>query len=162
MVVATGFADENPDERILDILLAIGLITPDQRTVALNILYAECGDRDTGQIIVDLGFASDDMVGRARAKACNLQWFSFAKHKVEPEAIRLVPESIIRNHGILPVVRKGDKLYVAISDPTASINALDSIRTLLFIQNITLHPVLACRSELNAAIEHYLYNRDPM
>jgi type IV pilus assembly protein PilB len=46
---------------------------------------------------------------------------------LDPEAVKLVKEEIIRRHHALPLFKRGSKLFVAISDPT-NLKALDDIR----------------------------------
>jgi type IV pilus assembly protein PilB len=46
---------------------------------------------------------------------------------IDPEAIKLVKEEIMRRHHALPLFKRGSKLFVAISDPT-NLKALDDIR----------------------------------
>jgi shikimate dehydrogenase len=156
MRIAAGFPDDDPDPdlKILDILVDKGVITSEQREQAIVALRSELGDID--QVLVNLGLGTEEYVGMARAKAYNLQWFDLMKHTIEPDAANLIPTDVIRTYGVLPVVRRDDKLFVAVSDPAAAINALDEIRTHLSAQKISPQPVLASKTQLQAAIERHL------
>jgi type IV pilus assembly protein PilB len=140
-----------------EILVAKGVITEDQLRQAQEVQKASPGD--IGHIIVDLGFATEELVTLARAKELGLSFFDFKKHKVDPAAVRLVPDHIVKRYGILPVHRQDNKLYVAISDPKTSVVALDDIRNLLRAQNITPQQVLASKTDLDEAIAN-LANRN--
>ena len=62
-----------------------------------------------------------------------------------------VDESLIRRHNVLPLVRRGDTLHVALADP-ADVRALDAIK---FAVGIGVQPVVAAADKLGDAIERY-------
>ena len=47
--------------------------------------------------------------------------------EIEPELIKLVQEKLIRDHQTLPIYRRGNRLFVAVADPT-NLQILDEIR----------------------------------
>jgi len=65
---------------------------------------------------------------------------------------RLVEEKIIRRHNVLPLYKRGTKLFVAISDPTNQ-QALDEIK---FHTGLGVEPVLVEEAKLAQAIERTL------
>ncbi|RMG31876.1 MAG: type IV-A pilus assembly ATPase PilB [Gammaproteobacteria bacterium] len=70
---------------------------------------------------------------------------------VEPDAntIRLVDEKLLRKHHALPIFRRGNRLFVAVSDPT-NLTALDEIK---FHTGITTEPILVEEDKLQKALE---------
>ena len=64
----------------------------------------------------------------------------------------LVKENLIRQHHALPLVRRGVRLFVAVSDPT-NLQALEEIQ---FHTGVTTEPVLVEEDKLSAIIEQYL------
>ncbi len=62
-----------------------------------------------------------------------------------------VDDGLIRAHHILPLVRRGDTLHVALADP-ADVRALDAIK---FAVGIDIEPVVAAADKLDDAIERY-------
>jgi shikimate dehydrogenase len=161
-MVATDGYDDEYTSRILAILINAGAITQsqaDEARAAFEARLAEDPNADIAQVIVELGFASDNLVVRAKAKYSNLQFFDFDKHKVEIEAIKLIPIEIIRAHRVLPVVVKSDKLYVAIHSPKTSLDALYAIRAIVKNKGLSPQPVLAIRSKLEEAIDYWSTTR---
>ncbi len=137
-----------------EILVSKGVITEDQLRQAQEVQKSAPGD--LGKIIVDLGFAPDYYVAMARAKEYGMQYFDFKKHKIDPEAVKLVPENVLKRHGVLPVMLTDNgKIIVAVSDPKASLGALDDIRGLLRSKNLTPQPVLAVKADLDDALSNY-------
>ena len=64
----------------------------------------------------------------------------------------LVKEQLIRRHNALPLVRRGIRLFVAVSDPT-NLQALDEIK---FHTGVNTEPVLVEEDKLAALIEQFL------
>ncbi|WP_163832605.1 type IV-A pilus assembly ATPase PilB [Spartinivicinus ruber] len=68
----------------------------------------------------------------------------------------LVNEKLIRKHHTLPLLKRGNRLFVAVSDPT-NLNALDEIR---FNTGLNIDAVLVQEDKLSAAIERFLESAD--
>ncbi|MCZ6619161.1 MAG: type IV-A pilus assembly ATPase PilB, partial [Gammaproteobacteria bacterium] len=64
----------------------------------------------------------------------------------------LVKDSLIRQHSALPLVRRGVRLFVAVSDPT-NLQALDEIK---FHTGVNTEPILVEDDKLTALIEQFL------
>lgn len=67
----------------------------------------------------------------------------------------LVKENLIRQHNALPLVRRGSRLFVAVSDPT-NLQALDEIK---FHTGVTTEPVLVEEDKLSSIIDSFLEAR---
>jgi len=68
----------------------------------------------------------------------------------------LVSEKLIRQHRTLPLRRRGNKLYVAISDPTNH----QAIRDIQFSTGLTVEAILVEDDKLGEAIEKFLDTAD--
>ena len=68
----------------------------------------------------------------------------------------LVKERLIRQHSALPLVRRGVRLFVALSDPT-NLQALDEIK---FHTGVNTEPVLVEDDKLSTIIEQFLNAAD--
>ena len=64
----------------------------------------------------------------------------------------LVKEQLIRQHNALPLVRRGMRLFVAVSDPT-NLQALDEIK---FHTGVNTEPVLVEEDKLSILIDQFL------
>lgn len=73
---------------------------------------------------------------------------------LDPESIpkNLIDEKLIRNNHAVPIFHRGNRLFVAVSDPTNR-KALDDVK---FQTGITTEEVLVEESKLTAFIESYL------
>jgi type IV pilus assembly protein PilB len=72
----------------------------------------------------------------------------------DPEAIPkgLVKDTLIRKHHALPLLRRGTRLFIAVSDPT-NLQGLDEIK---FQTGVTTEPVLVEEDKLEELINRYL------
>jgi type IV pilus assembly protein PilB len=68
----------------------------------------------------------------------------------------LVDQKLIRKHHSLPLFRRGNRLFIAVSDPT-DLHALDEIK---FNTGITTDPILVEADKLNKAIEAYFTKQE--
>jgi type IV pilus assembly protein PilB len=75
---------------------------------------------------------------------------------VEAAPVKLVDEKIIRRHRVLPLYKRGNRLYIATSDPT-SVTALDEIK---FHTGCITEPVLVEDNKLSEAIDKFLEAND--
>ena len=71
---------------------------------------------------------------------------------IEPDVVKLVKEKLIRKHKTIPLYKRGNRLFVAVSDPT-NLQALDEIK---FHVGMTTEAVLACDDRLSVFIEKNL------
>ena len=71
---------------------------------------------------------------------------------IEPDVVKLVKEKLIRQHKTIPLYKRGNRLFVAVSDPT-NLQALDEIK---FHVGMTTEAILACDDRLTAFIEKNL------
>jgi type IV pilus assembly protein PilB len=77
---------------------------------------------------------------------------------IDPDTapVKLVDEKILRKHNVLPLYKRGNKLYVAISDPT-NLHALDEIK---FNTGHVAEPILVDESKLTLMIDKLMDAQD--
>ncbi len=68
----------------------------------------------------------------------------------------LVKEKLIRQHNALPLIRRGARLFVAVSDPT-NLQALDEIK---FHAGVNTEPILVEEDKLSTIIDQFLARQD--
>jgi type IV pilus assembly protein PilB len=73
-------------------------------------------------------------------------------------AVKIISEDLIQKHQALPLYRRGNRLYVAVSDPTNT-RALDDIK---FATNLTVEPILVDEDRLRRTIDQALMNTDSL
>jgi type IV pilus assembly protein PilB len=134
-----------------EVLVEKNVISEEQLRQAREVQKSAPGD--LGAIIQDLSFASERDVASARASVLGLQFVDLSQLRIEPEAIKAIPEHIVKRYSIIPIRRDNtanpNKLMVAIGDVQASMAGLDDIR---LISRCHITPVLASKSDIEGAI----------
>ena len=111
-------------------LLAQGLLDDEQLQAALaEQLRAPAGQprRRLGQVVTELGLATERQVAEALAEALGLPLVDLGRTMVVPEAVRLLPRAVAERSGVLVLERTGSRITVATADPT-NVVALDDVK----------------------------------
>lgn len=143
-------------KKIGELLLEEGLIDNEQLSTALAH-QRNWGGR-IGEIVVKLGFVSEEKLLDFLSKYFRLPKVDFTKFRVPPEAIKLISPDKARKLRAVPLGVKEEKgkrfLYVAVSDPT-NLSALDEIA---FLTRMPIRPVITTDTAIEAAIKYYYEN----
>ena len=70
-----------------------------------------------GEVISELGFASERDVLKTLAKRLGVEYVESPVFIVEADAVRLVPEVLARRYNILPIYIRTGSLTIATNDP---------------------------------------------
>ena len=84
--------------------------------------------------------------------------FDIAAFDPAHSAIKLVNEALVRKHQILPLYRRGNRLFIGIADPTNT-QALDEIK---FQTNLSIEPILVDSERLARSIDTWLEAGDSL
>ena len=76
--------------------------------------------------------------------------------EIENDVVKLVSEKLIRKHNTLPIYKRGNRLFVAVSDPT-NLQGLDEIK---FQAGMGTEPILVEDNKLHRVIERALEASD--
>ncbi|MFL6587551.1 MAG: type IV-A pilus assembly ATPase PilB [Luteimonas sp.] len=71
-------------------------------------------------------------------------------------AVKLVNEELLQKHMVLPLFKRGARLFIGISDPTNA-HALDEIK---FHTNLTVEPILVDEDSIRRTLEIWLQSSD--
>lgn len=97
------------------ILLSCGMITEDDVQNALAE-QKRSGLR-FGEALVSLGIVTQEDIEWALSSQLEIPFVRLRKEDVDPEALRLVPCALAWRHDLVPLIRIGDELKVAMADP---------------------------------------------
>jgi len=82
--------------------------------------------------------------------------FDLKSMDMEAAPLKLVSEKLIQQHNALPLIKRGNRLYIAVSDPT-NLSAIDEFK---FHTGINTEAVLVEENQLHKAIETALEKLD--
>ncbi len=137
-----------PPVRIGEALLALGLI--DERALG-DALQQQTQDRTRplGELLVQRGLVSRGDLQAALAHRMGFPIVDAAAFPVETEAIERIPEALARRLPALPLLLRGDRLVVALEDPSARI-VVDELEA---VADCSIVPVLASAGSLAPALD---------
>jgi general secretion pathway protein E/type IV pilus assembly protein PilB len=119
-----------PPKRIGDRLVERGIITVDQLQVALH--EKQRSTKLIGEILVDLGFLTAEVLSDFLSESTGLQQFDPKKTMLDPDALELVSKKDAQKYQMLPVSldRESNRAVMAMVDPY-DVVALDRLKQLL-------------------------------
>jgi type II secretory ATPase GspE/PulE/Tfp pilus assembly ATPase PilB-like protein len=98
-----------------ELLISEELLTQDQLSLALNFQKAEGGQlRD---ILINHKLIKPEDLAGILSLQYNLPYIDLQRHKIQPKALKLIPESIARKHTLIPLDILGNALLVVMADP---------------------------------------------
>lgn len=106
-------------------------------------------------------FAQNKVVSASQLAAANalefgMPLFDVTVFDASQSAIALVSEELLRKHCVLPLFKRGGRLYVGTSNPTHS---LDEIK---FHTNLVVEPILVDEDQIRRALEQWQSSSDSL
>ena len=137
------------DDYLVDILVDLGFVTPDQ--VAAQRTEAQAA----GVGVVDLMVANKVIrpadVTQAKAAHFGAEVVNLGEIKIDDDVIAAVPRHIARKYRVVPVFKHDSSITVALADPS-DLDTLDSLRLLL---NAEVDLRVASEQDIEAALSKY-------
>ncbi len=104
-------------------------------------------------------FAEKKLVSAAQLAAANAVEFGMPLMDVSAfdasqNAIKLVSEELLQKHQVLPLFKRGNRLFVGVSNPTQT-RALDDIK---FHTNMVVEPILVDEDQIRRTLESWQAN----
>lgn len=138
------------DDYLLQLALEHGLVTPGQVEAA----EAELPDPTVSiyRHLVDYGVVDAGAVLSALAEKFGMDTVEVSRAQVPADVLELITRTQAIRYQLLPLVRHGDILEVAVGDPLDT----DGMDALAHLLNVTINPKLAAKEEIRLAIDrHY-------
>ena len=102
-----------------------------------------------GAWLVENSLVGSDQVALASSAEFGIPLFDIQALDLAQIPLRLVREDLITKHKALPLFKRGNRLFVGVSDPT-NLHALDEIK---FQSNHIIEPILIDEQQIERAIE---------
>ena len=138
-------------EYVLELLLDYGLVMQDQVDQAKAESKAVDGSIDPVDLLQKLGFLQSADLTAMLAQHYGMEVMDLKKYEIPEEVIQALTPDIIHHYNVVPVMRHGDTLTVAMSDPS-DLETLDSIRYYL---GRDVEAVVADEAQIRQIIDKY-------
>jgi type IV pilus assembly protein PilB len=114
---------------------------------------------DLGKVLIELGLVGEREVLEAKAQEAGYPFVDLDRlPTIDSAAINVVQERIVKNHGVIPVRKQGNQLWVAMSN----VNNLQAIDDVQLASGCRVMPVLAVPAAIEDAIRKYYANNEPV
>ena len=140
---------------IWEVLLSNGTITHNQLSDALRWQRSH-PDEDVGSILLARGIVTDGQLLAAYAQRLDVPFIEKDLVVKRPEVLKLVPETLARRYGIMPLDINNNKILVAISDP----EDMSVIEDVKLSSRMDASIALASAENILSAIERYYRNAE--
>ena len=104
------------------------------------------------QYLCEKKLISDKAIGNCAAKEFGIPIYSLEHHNSNHVPKNLIDNKLLKKHQVMPLVQPGNRLFVAIADPTNH-RALNEIQ---FQTGIAVEPVLALYSSITESLDSWL------
>ena len=98
-----------------ELLVEEKLLTPEQLDNAVNIQQKQGGR--LSEILLSQGLVKAQDLAAVLSVKLNVPLIDLQRHKIQPEALRLIPEDVARKHTLIPLDMVGNSLVVVMADP---------------------------------------------
>lgn len=131
-------------------LVANGIL--DEAAMTEAVMEARSNGRSLVAYLVDEGIAEASIVAIAASQEFGVPLLDIDEITLDVEAVRAVNASLITKHRVLPMVLRGKRIYLGVSDPT-NLAAIDEIK---FQSGLRIEPVVVEYDKLKETIAHAL------
>ncbi|RJP30338.1 MAG: type II secretion system protein GspE [Actinobacteria bacterium] len=139
-------------EKLGQILVKNKIISEEQLLQALA-RQSETGE-SLGRVLIDMKIVSEGALTSILARQIGLKYVDLANLDVDIAATSLVDAEIARRYNLIPIGFDGDRLMVAMADPT-NVFAIDDIR---IMTGMEIEPMVATKEDINTAINRYCHS----
>lgn len=130
------------------ILKAMGAVSDDQIQKALD--YSKSNATRLGEALVNTSACSWKEVTKALAGQYGVPFANLSKAEIKESVIAMVPKEVAVEHSVVPVLSRGGKLIVAMSE--FDLATLDDLR---FLLNTPIDCALATPEDIEEALDQY-------
>lgn len=141
------------NERLKEILLRDGLVSPSDLETALNEQKKYGGE--LSHILLKFKCISEDQLSVVLSEALEVPILSLTAFKIDPAIVALIPKEVALKYSIIAVSRIGDQLTIAMADPM-DVFAIDNVKA---ITEMSVNTMIARPQDIRSAINR-LYSKE--
>jgi len=141
-------ATENIKRKSLgEVLVEEGMITSEQLQNALELQRRQGGK--LGEILVNLRLLKPEQLAAAISVQLNMPLIDLKRHMIQPDALKLIPQEIAREHTLIPLDVIDNSLVVVMADP----EDISVIERIMSSSKMSVKAALGISSDIQRAID---------
>lgn len=134
------------------LLLGRGVVTQEQIENALTEQKEKGHRKLLGELLVELNYCTENQIASALAEAYDVPYAQVNPKICDAKVLDVLPREFLEEHSVLPLFKVGDKLTVAVSEPT-NVFLIDEIER---ISGCKVQIVCATTKDIKATLGTYL------
>jgi type IV pilus assembly protein PilB len=134
------------------LLLGHGVVTQEQIENALAEQKEKGHRKLLGELLVEMNYCTENQIASALAEAYDVPYAQVSPKICDAKVLDTLPREFLEEHIILPLFKVGDKLTVAVSEPT-NVFLIDEIER---ISGCKVQIVCATTKDIKATLGTYL------
>lgn len=142
--------------KIGEILLANGVITQDQLSLALSSQKERKEKKKIGEVLSELGYLTEKQCLDALSSQLNIPFIDLSTSHIDSSAVARIPKQIAVKYKVIAIKLENNELTVAVNDPV-NLYAIEDIR---LVTNMRIRLVLAVRQGIDYAVDLYYSELD--
>jgi type IV pilus assembly protein PilB len=131
------------------ILLERKLVSESQLKESFDV--QKINGKALGDILVDLGYTTNDLIMEALSDYLGLEIVSLANVELKPNVLKKIPPSVAQLYRVIPIAYEDSTLTLA-QEYALNIGQIDDLR---FLLPYNIKPVLTDKAEVTDALERY-------
>ena len=136
-------------KKLGELLVDAGLISKDQ--LEQMLAKQKASGRKLGELLIEEGWVEEKQIIEILEFQLKIPIIDFSSFTIDPVVPRLIGESLARRHLLIPVLRDGSSLTVAMADPM-NLYSIDDVN---IATGLTVKPAIAMKKEILNAIDQY-------
>ena len=137
-----------PKEPLDEILVRAGMVTAEQMQDIWQIVHRD--SKTVEQVLIEKKLLTPRDLATALSIQLRVPLIDLRRHKIRPEALKLVPEHLARKYNALPLDIIGEALTVVMED-TRDVRAIDDIAA---VSKMRIEPMMGLADDIRRAIDH--------
>lgn len=138
--------------RLGKLLVEEKIISEEQLTEALS--RQQVLKKRLGEVLVDLEMVSERQILQSLARRLNVEYLESPMFSIELEVVSLVPETLAKKYGIVPLNLKAGSLTIATNDPLD----LTCLEDIAIVTGLDIKTVISPKAEIERALNR-VYSR---
>lgn len=134
------------NKQLGELLIDNKLITRENLEEALRVQKEKGGL--IGQILVALNFTTEEAIAQALTAQYGFPYLPLSNYEIDPVVVKIIPEHVARQYGVISVDRVGNILTIVMSNPLNN----QAIEDIEMITKLSMQIFVSTVSDINKAI----------
>ncbi|MDD5064320.1 MAG: ATPase, T2SS/T4P/T4SS family [Phycisphaerae bacterium] len=134
------------------LLMGRGIVTQEQIDSALAEQKEKGHRKLLGELLVEMNYCTENQIAAALAEAYDVPYAQVSPKICDAKVLDILPREFLEEHVILPLFKVGDKLTVAVNEPT-NVFLIDEVER---ISGCKVQIVCATTKDIKATLGTYL------